>query len=175
MTMNKEQEIPEVRLRAMEPEDLDLLYKVENDTSLWGVGVTNVPYSRYTLHEYIANTVGDIYTDKHVRLIIDNTQGETVGIVDITDFDPRHQRAELGIVVQRGHRRKGYATAAVRRAINYARDILHLHQMYVYVDSNNAPSLAFFRNVGFKTTATLKDWLFMNKEYRNAELMQYFL
>ena len=93
-------EFPQIDLRAMEPEDLDLLYKVENDVSLWGVGVTNVPYSRYTLHNYIANAVGDIYTDKQVRLMIENQNHETVGIVDITDFDPRHMRAELGIVIQ---------------------------------------------------------------------------
>ncbi len=28
-------EMKEVRLRAMEPEDLDLLYKIENDERLW--------------------------------------------------------------------------------------------------------------------------------------------
>lgn len=172
---NHEKTAPHIKLRAMEPEDLDLLYKVENDTSLWGVGVTNVPYSRFTLHEYIANTVGDIYTDKQVRLIIENEDGETVGIVDITDFDPRHLRAELGIVVQKRFRRMGYATAAVKQTIQYARGILHLHQLYVYVDSQNTPSLEFFRNAGFHCSATLKDWLYMDKKYRDAELMQYFL
>ena len=38
--------IPSIRLRAIEPEDLDLLYLIENDTRLWNVGTTNVPYSR---------------------------------------------------------------------------------------------------------------------------------
>ena len=33
-------------LRALEPEDLDFLYEMENDESLWEVGSTNVPYSR---------------------------------------------------------------------------------------------------------------------------------
>ena len=46
-----------VSLRAIEPEDLDLLYRIENDRNLWNVGTTNVPYSRYTLHDYIANEV----------------------------------------------------------------------------------------------------------------------
>lgn len=167
--------LPEVKLRAMEPEDLDLLYKVENDTSLWGVGVTNVPYSRYTLHEYIANTVGDIYTDKQVRLMIDNAEGETVGIVDVTDFDARHRRAELGIVVQRRYRRKGYARSAVKKTIAYAHDILHLRQLYAIVDEENEVSLRFFDSAGFKRSATLKDWLFMGEKYRNAVFMQYFL
>ena len=32
---------------------------------------TNVPYSRYVLHNYLANTVNDIYVDKQVRFVID--------------------------------------------------------------------------------------------------------
>ena len=67
-----------VKLRAMEPEDLDMLYMIENDRKLWDVGVTNVPYSRYVLHDYIANSSGDIYTDHQVRLIIEKGVGETV-------------------------------------------------------------------------------------------------
>ena len=34
----------QLTLRAMEPEDIDLLYRIENDRSLWDVGSTNVPY-----------------------------------------------------------------------------------------------------------------------------------
>ena len=33
-----------IRLRAMEPEDLDVLYQIENNQKLWDVGTTNVPY-----------------------------------------------------------------------------------------------------------------------------------
>lgn len=58
------QQLPVVRLRALEPEDLDLLYTIENDRELWNIGNTNMPYSRFFLHEYIASVSGDIYTDK---------------------------------------------------------------------------------------------------------------
>ena len=57
-----------VRLRAMEPEDLDFLYAMENDKEVWDVGCTNVPYSRYVLHDYIANASNDIYADGHYAL-----------------------------------------------------------------------------------------------------------
>ena len=32
-----------IHLRALEPEDLDFLYEMENDESLWEMGGTNVP------------------------------------------------------------------------------------------------------------------------------------
>ena len=82
-----------MRLRAIEPEDLDLLYQIENDQSLWKVGTTNVPYSRYTLHDYIASSSDDIYADRQVRMIVENDEGETVGIVDLVQFSPEHLRA----------------------------------------------------------------------------------
>ena len=124
----------QIRLRAMEPEDLDWLYKIENDTTLWNVGATNVPYSRYALHDYIANAANDIYIDKQVRLIIDDGLGVPVGVVDLVNFDPRHLRAEVGIVIESKYRRCGYAAMALREwrptplmcciCINYMRWLL---------------------------------------------------
>ena len=46
----------EIHLRALEPEDLDFLYEMENDESLWEVGNTNVPYSRQVLLDYITTS-----------------------------------------------------------------------------------------------------------------------
>ena len=43
-----------VSLRAMEPEDLEVLYTLENDTTLWDISSVNVPYSRYVLQQFIA-------------------------------------------------------------------------------------------------------------------------
>ena len=50
-----------ITLRAMEPSDIDLIYKWENDTSLWTVSDTVAPYSREALMLYIANCANDIY------------------------------------------------------------------------------------------------------------------
>lgn len=77
---------PQIKLRAMEPEDLEFMYGVENDDRLWNVGVTNVPYSRSMLLDYITSATGDIFADKQVRLMIDNEVGETIGMVDLMDF-----------------------------------------------------------------------------------------
>lgn len=63
---------PTVTLRAMEPEDLDALYRIENDRQLWNIGSTNVPYSRYALHNYIADAKNDIYIDGQIRMMIEN-------------------------------------------------------------------------------------------------------
>ena len=62
---------PNIRLRALELEDLDFLYQIENDDRLWELGVSNVPYSRRVLLDYITNASADIYIDNQVRLIVE--------------------------------------------------------------------------------------------------------
>ena len=110
MKSSDAKQLPAVRLRALEPEDLDFLYRIENDEALWDCGTTNVPYSRQVLREYILSARNDIYADGQVRLMAENEAGEVVGIGDFVNFDPRHQRAEIGrIPPQRlwiGHRRQ---------------------------------------------------------------------
>jgi diamine N-acetyltransferase len=172
--MKTEDHLPHVRLRAMEPEDLDLLYRIENDIELWGVSSTNVPYSRYTLHDYIANSSGDIYTDRQVRLIIENAEGQTVGIADLVNFDAKNQRAELGLVIERAHRHQGYARSTLYQLAHYALHVIHLHQLYVVISTDNLSCISLFQQMGYQTTATLKDWLFDGHNYHDAVLMQTF-
>ncbi len=169
--MNKNQE--NVRLRAIEPEDLEMMYDVENDESMWNVGVTNVPYSRHILLEYITQTTGDIYTDKQLRLMIEMGQ-QVVGMVDLISFDPRHRRAEVGIVIARPYRHRGYATQALNLLIGYARKVLHLHQLYAYIPTDNHYSLQLFRSAGFRQTAVLKDWLCDGDTYSDVCFLQFF-
>lgn len=167
---------PHVILRAMEPEDLDTLYKIENNQELWAVSTTNVPYSRFALHEYVETNTNDIYADKQVRLMIDNDAGETVGIIDLMNFSPQHSRAEVGIVIMKPHRQKGYATAAMEKLVAYARQTLHLHQLFLVTECDNESCLLLFEKLGFEKTALLKQWL-QQKEgvYKDACLMQLFL
>lgn len=168
-------ERPQIRLRAIEPEDLDFLYTIENDVALWNVGTTNVPYSRYMLHDYIAHANADIYQDRQVRLIVENREGEVVGITDVVNFDPQHLRAELGIVIMTSRRRQGYAAAAIQEMKRYAVTVLHLHQLYVIVDEHNTAAKSLFENLAFKETARLEHWLSDGHQYHDALLMQVFL
>ena len=155
----------------MEPEDLDLLYQIENDKNLWGVGATNVPYSRYVLHDYVANSSGDIYTDKQVRLMVD-CQQQTIGIVDLINFSPKHCRAEVGMVLMPSYRGKGLGEPILRELAQYAKTVLHLHQLYAVIGVDNAPAIHLFEKIGYSAGRVLTDWLFDGTHYKDAVLMQ---
>lgn len=163
---------PQIRLRAIEPEDLDLLYRIENDMKLWNVGTSNVPYSRYTLHDYVANASDDIYTDRQVRMMVENQGGEIVGIVDIVNFDPGNCRAEVGLIILDAFRRQGYGSSVLTSIADYALHILHLHQLFAFVDIRNEASLGLFHKQGYLPSATISDWLYDGREYHDAVLMQ---
>lgn len=163
--------LPTVKLRAMEPEDLEILYTIENNQSEWNVGATNVPYSRYVLRDYIANTASDIYADRQLRLMVDNGSGETVGIADLVGFDPRHGRAEIGIVILDRYRRSGYALAALTQLISYARSILHLHQLYAIVPVSNTACIRLFDKLSFGEGCRLREWLQGEHGYEDAVML----
>lgn len=163
----------QISLRAIEPEDLDLLYRIENDVELWNVGTSNVPYSRYLLHEYVANSKNDIYIDRQVRMMVENDEGKVIGVVDLVSFDPANQRAEVGLIILNSFRRQGYGTAVLCKISDYALRILHLHQLYAYVDNQNEASLRLFEKAGYTVASKIKDWLFDGRKYHNSLLLQY--
>lgn len=165
-------QLQQISLRAMEPEDLDVLYRIENDDTMWGMSLTNVPYSRFVLHEFMSETTGDIYTDKQVRLIVEDDRHQSIGLADIMKFDPKNQKAEIGLIICKPYRCQGYAKAVLERLHQYAHVTLHLHQLYAVVAVDNTPSLSLFQSMGYRQTGHLSDWLFDGSTYHDAIVLQ---
>ncbi|GHT38405.1 N-acetyltransferase [Bacteroidia bacterium] len=162
-----------IKLRAIEPEDLDLLYAWENDPSVWHVGETLSPYSRYVLKEYIANSHRSIYEQKQLRLIIEQkTSGNGVGLIDLYDFDPHHGKAGVGILVREAHRGKGMASEALQLLARYAFSFLKIHQLYAYIPSSNEASKALLLRCGFTVAGTLADWISAPEGYADVLIVQ---
>lgn len=59
-----------VYLRALEPNDLEFVYAMENDETIWEVSNTQTPYSRFLIRQYLENAQQDIYEAKQLRLAI---------------------------------------------------------------------------------------------------------
>ena len=162
-----------ITLRAMEPSDIDLIYKWENDTSLWTVSDTVAPYSHEALMLYIANCANDIYANKQLRLMVTLTAtGETVGTVDFLNFNPIHNRAELGVYICKEHQGQGLSAETMKIVNAYAAQGIGLRQLYVYVPEDNAASIAMVRHAGFEEVGILQSWIKTGKEYHNVVLLQ---
>ncbi len=148
-----------VYLRALEPEDLSFLYTLENDTGIWEISGTLSPYSKKVLRDYLATAHKDIFEVKQLRMAICLKNDTHIGLIDLYDFDPRHRRAGIGIVIAgEGNRHKGYGKEALQILCDYAFGILDLHQLYAAVGASNAASIRVFEKLGFIETGRKKDW-----------------
>jgi len=166
-----------ITLRAVEPEDIELLYLWENDWTVWHVSNTLVPFSRYQLKRYIESDPSDIHAHKQLRMMIDccdiDKQVRTIGSIDLFDLDPIHQRAGLGILIASADdRRHGYAYEAILQMTEYCRKTLFMHQLYCNIAASNTASVKLFEKAGFKITGTKKDWLRTENGWEDELLLQ---
>lgn len=148
-------------LRAVEPEDVILLYKWENQMEIWTVGNTLAPFSKAVLEKYVKHAALDIYQTKQLRLMIDamvDGRKTTVGMVDLFDFDPYHSRAGVGILINQSFRHRGFAAKALQVFVNYCFTHLQLHQIYCSVTANNDASIKLFESQGFTRSGVKRDW-----------------
>ena len=164
----------EIRLRAIEPEDLELLYEWENNNGNWIISNTITPFSRFTLKRYLENSHKSIYETGQLRLMIDLISGnETIGTIDLFDFDPFHKRAGIGILIADDkHRRKGYASMALTCLVNYCFRNLHLHQIYCNILGSNKESMELFKKQGFAEIGIKKDWICDSDGYYDEHMFQ---
>lgn len=148
-----------ISLRALEPSDAELLYQWENNHNLWEVSNTQTPFSKAVLDEFVNTAYQDIYTNKQLRLMVCKSDTkETVGIIDLFEFDPQHARTGVGIYINEQYRGNGFAAECIELIKFYAFNTLHLKQIYVHVNQSNSSSLALFEKSGFEKSGLKKSW-----------------
>lgn len=162
-----------IYLRALEPQDLDFLYLLENDTAVWEISGTLKPYSKKVLRLYLDNAHRDIYEVKQLRLCISTMDDNCIGLIDLFDFDPKHKRAGIGIIIIKPEdRNKGWGAEALEILCSYAFSVLDLHQLYANILEENKASIHLFEKLGFVQIGTKKDWIKTNSGFKNELLFQ---
>lgn len=165
----------QIMLRAVEPEDLEYFYRWENDSTLWSLGCTLAPYSRYELKEYIEQSSHDLFVHKQLRFMIEHKlDAAPIGTIDLYEFDPLHRRVGVGILIDEAYRKHGYAAQALTMIQAYIFDFLDLHQLFAHIVSNNEVSLHLFDACGYTHTSTLKDWIKIGAKYNDVYVYQLF-
>lgn len=164
-----------IRLRAVEPGDVDLMYVWENDGAIWPLSGTTEPFSRHQLERFIElQQDADIFRNGQLRLIIETRrEAKPVGAVDLFEFDPIHRRAGIGILIyEQCERGRGLASDAIETLCRYTRDTLRMHQLWCNVGSDNAASLRLFRGAGFTEVGIKRDWQWTPEGYRDEVMLQ---
>ena len=165
-----------VSIRALEPDDIEILYKWENDRSIWHLSNNLTPLSRFTLEQYVLSAGQDIYSTRQMRLMIDLLIPEngikTVGSIDLFEFEPAHRRAGVGILILDGFRGKGYASESLELLINYAFETLQLHQLFANISPDNMESIRLFESNGFQFIGIKKEWNHIRNTWQDESMYQ---
>ena len=149
-------------LRALEPEDLEFLYTIENNESFWEISHTQTPFSKYLLKQYLENAHLDIFEAKQLRLLIEEKSTKRqIGLIDLFDFNPQHKRAGIGILIHPNFQKNGFAF-----------EHLNLHQLYANITATNSKSISLFTKHKFKKVGIKKDWILSEGKFKDEILFQ---
>lgn len=163
-----------IYLRALEPEDLEFVYAIENDENIWEVSNTITPYSKFLIRQYLENAHQDIYEAKQLRLAICKKEtSEAIGLIDLFDFDIKNKRAGVGIIIQNEtDRNSGFGKEGLGLVIDYSFKQLQLHQLFANIGTHNKASLTLFTTFGFEKIGVKKDWNFTNNAFHDEAVFQ---
>ncbi len=162
-----------VYLRALEPEDLDFVHKIENDEDFWEISATQTPYSKFLIRQYLENAHRDIFDIKQLRLVICTKRNRPVGLIDLYDLEPKDRRVGIGILIAyKKDRKKGFGSESLSLLCNYCFTHLGLHQVYANVSAENRNSMRIFENNGFRKVGLKKEWTLFNGEFKDEWLYQ---
>lgn len=160
-------------LRALEPEDIEILYSIENNEEFWEISSTQTPFSKALLKSYLENAHRDIFEVKQLRLVICSKQDKVLGLIDLFDFDPANLRAGIGIIIaEKENRGKGYGSEALKLLCDYCFTHLKLHQVYANISEENKKSRDLFERLGFQKIGVKKDWHLVRGKFKNEILYQ---
>ena len=162
----------QLKFRAPEPEDIDVIMSFENEPDMMAVGLGTGPYSRFQIKQYIESNQNDLFADRQIRFMVDHPQDGVVGIADLFSFDPKNGKIEVGIAVRQDRRRMGIAACALDMIAHYCFSLMNIHQIYAFVACDNIASVQLFRRRGFTCEMRLKDWILVNGKYKDVYVMQ---
>ena len=160
-----------LKLRALEPNDLELVYEVENDKALWVYSNTSSPFSRHSLKKFIENSHLDIIEHKQLRMVIADDK-KSCGFIDLYDYDFVNRRVGVGIIIFEKYRSKGIGLSSLKLTEKYLLEHVPIHQLYANISSRNKESISLFEKSGFVNVGLKKDWIFYNNKFNDELLFQ---
>lgn len=159
-------------LRALELEDLDTLFSIENNRTHWKFANRTHPYTRAFLMEYILQSHLRLQDIGQLRLAVANKSNKALGLVDLFDADLHHRRAAVGIAIHERYQQKGLGSSTLKLLLDYCQKHLSLHQLYCDIDADHAISIHLFETAGFELCGTKKDWNYYDQKFHTVNMYQ---
>jgi len=138
-------------LRELQPVDVDIIYKWENDTDNWSVSGTTKPFTKDEI-EIFVNAQQNLALNEQIRYVICLKNSKTaIGTIDLFEFDGHQKTVGVGILIgDELYRNKRYASEALNLIVAYCRNELNLVNLFCNIQKENTTSIRLFEKCGFQ-------------------------
>jgi len=153
-------------LRAIEPEDLEMLRDMINDEEIEeSVLGFSYPISKVEQQNWYERVLKD---DLNKKWIIEvNSVG--VGVVHLSDIDWRNRSAQIGIKLHSSTRKQsGIGYASLLALQEFAFGVMQLVRLQVKICDTNLPSIHLFTKLGWKKEGVLRKAYFYKYKYHDV-------
>jgi RimJ/RimL family protein N-acetyltransferase len=161
-----------VRLRAIEPEDWSAFstWDEETDTARSAYFIpfpkSKEAARKWAIEEALKQPENDQFT-----LVIEDVEGQFVGTLNTHNCDPRNGTFRYGVAIRQEHRRKGYASEAIRLVLRYFFDELRYQKVNVNVYEFNQESVLLHERLGFRKEGRLRRMVYTDGKYSDSIIL----
>ncbi len=155
-----------VKLRPVLPNDWKEFHNNDLDSeSARLFEAIHFPRSEEGTRSWIERETSKRSIGDNVMLAIETLDGQLVGSISTSSCDARHGTFKYGIAIFRKHRRKGYASEAVRILLRFYFEELRYQKVNAYVYAINEHSIRLHERLGFVQEGTLRNMIFTNGQH----------
>ena len=161
-----------IRLRQAIGADVETIFLWENNVENWFVSDTIAPYTVADIEDFVLNR-NDIFISGQTRFIIEDEMTNSIGCLDLFDFNAKNKRLGIGILIDNEFRGKGLGKEAVKLAVNFAIESLDVRGVFVEIAKSNLGSQKIFEACGFQITGVKQDWLWDGDAFQDQLFYQF--
>jgi len=159
----------QVRLRALEPEDLPDYHRWLNDPEVVRYLKLYAPLSMPDEEAWYQEVRDD---SSQMVFAIESEAGQHIGNLSLMDLNWKDRSAELGIVIgDKSQWGKGYAQDATRTLLALAFGEMNLNRVYLRVFAEHEAAINAYRKCGFVEEGRLREEIYADGRYHDMLVM----
>lgn len=160
-----------VRLRALEPPDVERAHAWINDREVKNFTAQRYPLSRAGEETWLREVPTNSFVDG-VRLAIETKVGDVIGILSLRETRVEDRKAELAVTIgEKDYWSRGHGTDAIVTALRFAFDEMNLHRVWLTTLEYNDRALACYKKCGFTVEGRLRQEMYKAGRYWDLTVM----
>ncbi|MDW4440332.1 GNAT family protein [Staphylococcus saprophyticus] len=163
--MNNENQ---VSLRALKSEDEKLILKWKSNKELREMLGTLYPISELEHKQWFENKM----LERNNKNFIIEQNDQAKGLLGYNQIDWVNRNAEVFIFIgEASQQGRGIGKQAMQQLIDFSRDDLNLHMIYLNVFSYNSGAIKMYGKLGFNIDGQLRESKFSKGKYHDTIIM----